>query len=85
MRTSLIEKKEQDNKSRMTGDCQVRFCEGLGVKLPLPTRPFTSQHPLIGMMDLEMGLGLRSPIIFHFLENLSASWKNQCHAKNLIN
>ena len=25
-------------KSRMTGDCHVRFCEGLGVKIPLPTR-----------------------------------------------
>ena len=23
------------NKSRMTGDCQVRFCERLGVKFPL--------------------------------------------------
>lgn len=27
------------NKSRMTGDCHVRFCERLRVKLPLPTRP----------------------------------------------
>src|SRR4030042_1565269 len=26
------------NKSRMTGDCHVRFCERLGVKFPLPTR-----------------------------------------------
>ena len=26
------------NKSRMTGDCHVRFCERFGVKLPLPTR-----------------------------------------------
>ena len=25
-------------KSRMTGDCHVRFCERLGVKLPRPTR-----------------------------------------------
>ena len=31
--------KEQDDKSRMTGDCQVRFRERLGVKFPLPTRP----------------------------------------------
>ena len=23
----------------MTGDCHVRFCEGLGVKLPRATRP----------------------------------------------
>jgi hypothetical protein len=28
-------------KSRMTGDCHVRFCERLRVKLPLPTRQFT--------------------------------------------
>ena len=27
-------------KSRMMGDYQVRFCERLGVKFPLPTRPF---------------------------------------------
>jgi len=27
------------NKSRMMGDYQVRFCERLGVKFPLPTRP----------------------------------------------
>jgi len=26
-------------KSRMMGDYQVRFCERLGVKFPLPTRP----------------------------------------------
>src|SRR3954451_25462224 len=25
--------------SRMTRECQVRFCEGLGVKFPGPTRP----------------------------------------------
>ena len=25
-------------KSRMTGDCHVRFCESLGVKLPRSTR-----------------------------------------------
>jgi len=29
------------NKSRMMGDYQVRFCERLRVKLPLPTRPTT--------------------------------------------
>jgi hypothetical protein len=25
--------------SRVTGDSQARFCEGLGVKFPGPTRP----------------------------------------------
>src|SRR4029077_149215 len=28
--------------SRVTGDSQARFCEGLGVKLPGPTRPGVS-------------------------------------------
>ena len=27
--------------SRVTGDSQARFCEGLGVKFPGPTRPGT--------------------------------------------
>jgi hypothetical protein len=27
-----------DGTSRMTRECQVRFCEGLGVKFPGPTR-----------------------------------------------
>jgi hypothetical protein len=27
------------DKSRMTGDCHVRFCERLAVKFRLPTRP----------------------------------------------
>jgi hypothetical protein len=30
------------NKSRMMGDYQVRFCERLGVKFPLPTRQKTT-------------------------------------------
>jgi hypothetical protein len=29
------------NKSRVMGDYQARFCEKLGVKLPLLTRPAT--------------------------------------------
>ena len=34
--------------SRMTRECQVRFCERLGVKFPGPTRPIsgiTALHP----------------------------------------
>ena len=27
-----------DGKSRMTGDCHVRFCESLGVRFPWATR-----------------------------------------------
>ena len=28
----------RDGTSRVTGDCQARICEGLGVKFPGPTR-----------------------------------------------
>ena len=31
-------RRQQDDKSRMTGDCHVRICEGLGVKFPRATR-----------------------------------------------
>jgi hypothetical protein len=34
-----IQLKRLNMKSRMTGDCHVRFCEGLGVKSPRATRP----------------------------------------------
>ena len=30
----------------MTGDCHVRFCERLGVKFPLPTRPAFRWAPI---------------------------------------
>ena len=33
--------KRLDNKSRMTGDCHVRFCESLEVKSPWATRLLT--------------------------------------------
>jgi len=29
-----------NNKSRMNREVHVRFCEGLGVKFPRPTRPY---------------------------------------------
>src|ERR1700694_1413846 len=32
--------------SRMTRECQVRFCEGLGVKLPGPTRRVSRASPV---------------------------------------
>ena len=32
--------------SRMTRECQVRFCEGLGVKFPGPTRQ-TLDRPML--------------------------------------
>ena len=31
-----------DGTSRVTGDCQARICEGLGVKFPGPTRRWCS-------------------------------------------
>src|SRR5438477_8270398 len=31
--------------SRMTRECQVRFCEGLGVKFPGPTRQIEKTSP----------------------------------------
>ena len=48
--------------SRVTGDSQARFCEGLGVKFPGPTRPgtFGATRPLIlrtiRLGPLEVGL-----------------------------
>jgi len=33
-------------KSRMMGDYHVRFCERLGVKFPLPTRPLDRVNQL---------------------------------------
>src|SRR6202047_2242701 len=33
--------------SRMTRECQVRFCEGLGVKFPGPTRPKRRIQPVL--------------------------------------
>src|ERR1700738_4453439 len=35
-----------DGTSRMTRECQVRICEGLGVKFPGPTRHFRQIDPL---------------------------------------
>ena len=38
--------------SRMTRECQVRFCEGLGVKFPGPTRHARRLTHLCGMPGL---------------------------------
>ena len=35
--------------SRMTRECQVRFCEGLGVKFPGPTRQSRRLDNVLGM------------------------------------
>ena len=40
--TEWLERKVKPSRSdtsRVTGDSQARFCEGLGVKFPGPTRP----------------------------------------------
>jgi hypothetical protein len=36
----------RDGTSRMTRECQVRFCEGLGVKFPGPTRLVSRVTPV---------------------------------------
>jgi len=35
----------RDGTSRMTRECQVRICEGLGVQFPGPTRPSRRTAP----------------------------------------
>jgi hypothetical protein len=35
----------KDVTSRVTGDCQARICEGLGVKFPVPTRRVGDKNP----------------------------------------
>ena len=50
--TEWLERKVKPSRSdtsRVTGDSQARFCEGLGVKFPGPTRPGTcSASPRLG-------------------------------------
>ena len=41
-------------KSRMTGDCQVRFCERLGVKLPRSTRLLFAYFPIRFFLSMEI-------------------------------
>ena len=50
--------------SRMTRECQVRFCERLGVKFPGPTR---HEHALAGSAEY-----------FRFTPLSSFSWRDQC-------
>src|SRR6516165_1504852 len=48
-RNPLINGRRQPSRggtSRMTRECQVRFCERLGVKFPGPTRHFRQINPL---------------------------------------
>jgi hypothetical protein len=40
------------DKSRMTGDCHVRFRERLGVRFPRPTRPSTRR---VGLLTADAG------------------------------
>jgi len=61
-------------KSRMMREYQVRFCERLGVKFPLPTRHAIENYPLWGA-DLAPALlspercGVYLMIILHFMNN----------------
>ena len=45
IRIFLVKRLDLYNKSRVMGDYQARFCERLGVKLPLSTRPPNVSKP----------------------------------------
>ena len=47
-----------DGTSRMTRECQVRFCERLGVKFPGPTRQ-NENPPLWGLCQLPPAADMR--------------------------
>ena len=63
--TEWLERKVKPSRSdtsRVTGDSQARFCEGLGVKFPGPTRPGLGS-PLRGPLGiLLVVLAPESPI-----------------------
>src|ERR1700738_3735928 len=48
--------------SRMTPECQVRFCEGLGVKLPGPTRHVWTAPAVQEESDYQRSVRVRSCI-----------------------
>ena len=50
--TEWLERKVKPSRSdtsRVTGDSQARFCEGLGVKFPGPTRPGVPSSDVVHM------------------------------------
>jgi hypothetical protein len=56
----------------VTGDCQARFCERLGVQFPGPTRPST-ESPRVPQVCSSSGSGRRSfSAPFHFSPRLIA-------------
>ena len=59
-----------DGSSRMTRECQVRFFEGLGVKLPGPTRQRRK------LLEAGVGFAHRTTLIFRysFLRGSSAGF-----------
>jgi len=83
---------EKYNKSRMMGDYHVRFCERLGVKFPLSTRPKTVRfhnlatksfmEKILNKQELEklenfIGYGRDdAEIIFFGLEEAGGGWEN---------
>jgi hypothetical protein len=77
-------------KSRMMGDYQVRFCERLGVKFPLPTRlkdnttrmNDRNKHKVTGQMNQQTADPKANASVFsffptaHFLKTILASRTN---------
>ena len=47
----------RDGTSRMTRECQVRICEGLGVKFPGPTRHEQTTRPRQRLPTLDAMMG----------------------------
>src|SRR5580693_10670815 len=62
--------------SRMTRECQVRFFEGLGVKLPGPTRQFRTHAPQQIAQLLDHLVGTRDAVPAQNQDDLSTTLRN---------
>jgi len=51
---------DQNDKSRITGDCYVRFCEGPGVRFPRATR---HSSPAVTHQYLEADLAAKEAVL----------------------
>src|SRR6266568_9510480 len=57
----------RDGTSRVTGDCQARICEGLGVKFPGSTRRRACRLSKLNFIILDRPTESRSVVFFHFV------------------